>query len=197
MKILSVVCENIVDAVPEVVKWNSWDAEHLKTVHSAYDAPQILVSSPGLGLFIDRFKIPILGFRLKSMVFGWQMNESTQISFCLTPFFLAKNSIELIPMGGKKTKVKVTYQFCGNIFQSLLFPIYKIMIQRWNKKVWLEDLPLKLRRQKALEYGFIDFQGLPIEITERHNKSFTYKCDATVVKTKGIAESSHPFYVSK
>jgi hypothetical protein len=197
MKILTVVCENIVDAVPEVVKWNSWDGEHLRTVHSAYEVPQILMVSPESGLFIDRFKIPLLGIRLRSMVYTTQWNETAQVSFTLTPFFLAKNTIEVIPLGEKKTRVKVTYQFSGNFLQSLLFPIFKILIQKWNQQVWLEDLPLKLRRQKALDYGFLDFYGLPAEITERQDRSASYKCEIPVTRIKGIVEDSHLFYISK
>ena len=96
MKILTVVCENIVDAVPEVVKWNSWDSEHLKTVHKAYSHPKKLMSCPGAGLFVDRFKIPLLGISLKAMVYSTQWSDSMQISFTVNPFFLAKNTIEVI-----------------------------------------------------------------------------------------------------
>jgi hypothetical protein len=197
MKILTVVCENVVDVVPEVVKWNSWDGEHLRTVHSAYEQPQMLMSRLGEGLFVDRFKIPALGIRLKSMVYTTQWDDRTQISFTITPFFIAKNAIELIQLDKKRTKVKVTYQFSGGFFQGLLFPIFKIMIQKWNKQVWLEDLPLKLRRQKALDYGFLDFHGLPFEISNRLDRSIDYKCEIPVAKTKGIIEDTHPFYIAK
>lgn len=197
MKILTVVCENTVDAVPEVVKWNSWDGEHLRSVHSAYAEPQLLSSNQNTCLFIDKFKIPLIGLRLKSLVYTTQWNDTTQISFSLTPFFLAKNMIEVISIGDSKTKVKVTYQFSGNFFQALFFPIFKRMIKKWNKQVWLEDLPLKLRRQKALKYGFIDFQGLPEAITDRQDRSTSYKCEIPVTKTKGIIEDDHPFYIAK
>jgi len=197
MRNIAIVCENIVDAVPEVVKWNSWDGEHLRTVHSAYSKPTALLSSNGRGLFVDKFKIPFIGISLKSMVYTTQWNETMQVSFTLTPFFLAKNSIEVIPLSEKKTKVKVTYEFSGNYIQSLFFPIYKVLIKRWNQQVWLEDLPLKLRRQKALEYGFRDFQGLPTEICERKDLSLSYVTEIPVPKTKGIVEDSHPFYLGK
>ena len=41
------------------------------------------------------------------------------------------------------------------------------MIPKWNEKVWLEDLPVKLRRQKVLEMNFKDFKGLPKKISQR------------------------------
>lgn len=196
MKYMSVVCSNIVDAVPEVVKWNSWDGEHLRTVHNAYADPILLMTRQQDGLFIDRFKIPFLGFRLKTMVFTTQWDESNQVSFVLTPFFLAKNTINVSKVEDKKTLVRVTYEFSGNFVQSLLFPIFRKMIQKWNKVVWEEDLPLKLRRQKALEYGFIDFQGLPSESSLRFDKSMSYKCEIPVTRTKGIREERHPFFLS-
>ena len=33
------------------------------------------------------------------------------------------------------------------------------MIQKWNDVNWDEDLPLKMRRQQALDIGFRDFYG--------------------------------------
>ena len=41
------------------------------------------------------------------------------------------------------------------------------LIRRWNEKVWQEDLPLKLRRQKVMRNGFVDFSGLPEKIIDR------------------------------
>lgn len=193
MNTLSVICENIVEAVPEVVKWNSWDGEHLRTVHGAYDIPQNLVTRNRESLFVDRFKIPFIGCRIKTMVFTTQWDENRQVSFSLTPFFLAKNTIEVIPLEDKLTLVRVTYEFQGNKFQSLLFPIIRKMIQRWNSQVWSEDLPLKLRRQKALEYGFIDFKGIPKKLSDRKDISLEYKAIIPGVRVRGIIEDRHPF----
>ncbi len=195
MKQLKVVCENIVDAVPEVVKWNSWDGEHLTAVHGAYSNPKNLYSRKGMGLFLDSFKLPFLNVRLKTIVFTAQDTEDCQVTYTLTPFFLAKNSINVIALGPKRTLVRVTYEFEANAFWSLFFPLIKRMISKWNKQVWAEDLPLKLRRQKALEYGFVDFLGLPNDITQREDRSLLYRCEIPVTKTKGVVEDSHAFYI--
>jgi hypothetical protein len=197
VKLLKVICENEVDAVPEVVKWNSWDAEHLRTVHSAYSQPASLISSPGTGLFIDSIRIPVFGFRLQTMVYTTQWNDSTQVSYSLSPFFLAKNTIEVLPLAPKRTRVRVTYEFSGNALQALLFPLVERLIRRWNRQVWAEDLPLKLRRQKALEYGFEDFRGLPDALSSRVDKSLTYRSHIPVIRTRDIAEGRHPFYLEK
>lgn len=196
-KILTVVCENIVDAVPEVVKWNSWDGEHLRTVHGAYDDPIALITRPNDGLFVDKFKIPFIGVRIKTMVFTTQWDESRQVSYSLTPFFLAKNTIEVIPLSIRRTKVRVTYEFDGGFVCSLFFPIIRIMINKWNRQVWAEDLPLKLRRQKALEYGFVDFKGIPDNCESRMDKSLAYRCKIPVQKIKDIQEDRHPFHLKK
>lgn len=197
MKILKVICENFVNAKPEVIKWNSWDGEHLRTVHGAYVSPIFLMRRPGDGLFVDRFKIPFLPLRVKTLVFTTQWDNENQISFTLTPFFIAKNTINVTEVRAGYTRVRVTYEFSGNWFQSLLFPIYKIMIQKWNKVVWEEDLPLKIRRQKALEYGFIDFAGIPADHADRKDRSAEYKCEIPVPQTSGIKEAMHPFFTDR
>lgn len=196
MRLLKVVCENIVDCIPEVVKWNSWDSEHLISIHAAYSNPRLMYMRPGFGLFIDSINIPIFNFKIKTMVFTAQDTEDCQVSYCLTPFFLSKNSINVIPLEEKKTLVKVTYEFEANLLVSLAFPLIKKMIIKWNKQVWMEDLPLKLRRQKALEYGFVDFSGIPDKIENRKDKSLTYKTRIPVPKPKGLIEDSHPFFIS-
>ncbi len=187
----------MVNVVPEVIKWNQWDFEHLKSVHSGYSNPQILVSNKETIVFIDSFKIPFIGIRIKSLVYSTQWTDTVQVSFSKNFLFLAKNTIEIIQISEKLSKVKSTYEFSGNSFQSILFPIYKILIKTWNKNIWNEDLPLKLRRQKALEYGFVDFQGLPINSAERKDISTNYKCHLPVPRIKNIKEVSHEYYINK
>jgi hypothetical protein len=194
MKYLKVICENTVDVVPEVVKWNSWDGEHLKPVHGAYNQPRSLFIAPNTGLLLDSFKIPFLPLRFKTIVFTSQNTTNCQLSYTLTPFFLAKNAINVIRLEDKKTLVRVVYEFEANGFWALFFPLIKRMIVRWNKQVWAEDLPLKLRRQRALEYGFVDFLGLPESIKDRQDRSLAYECDVPVKTTKDVLEYSHPFF---
>jgi hypothetical protein len=194
MRYLKVVCANEADVVPDVIKWNSWDGEHLRSVHSAYNIPLNLYCRSGLGLFIDKINIPFFPIRIKLIVFTVQATENKQISFSLIPFlFLCKNSIEIIPIEKKKTLVRVTYEYEGNFFSSILFPLLKKMTIKWNAQVWKEDLPLKLRRQKALEYGFVDFIGLPNTIEERLDKSINYKVILPVPRLNSVIEDSHKF----
>lgn len=54
----------------------------------------------------------------------------------------------------------------------------KIMIPKWNEKVWLEDFPIKIRRQKVLDMNFKEFKGLLKKINEREknkDENITFK----------------------
>jgi hypothetical protein len=196
MKYLKVICKNSVNANPEVIKWNSWDGEHLASVHSAYSNPKTLYSAPNNLLFFDVIKIPYLPFKISSMVYTVQNSEFEQVSYTKNLFFLAKNSIKIYQKD-KKSVVEVTYEFEANLLVSLLFPLIKKQIKKWNKTVWKEDLPLKMRRQKALEYGFIDWVGIPNKKSDRVDKSIDYKTEIPVYRPKGLEQDSHPFCIIK
>ena len=45
----------------------------------------------------------------------------------------------------------------------------------WNEKVFKEDLPIKIRRQKMIDLNFKDFKGLPLDISQRANGKYTFK----------------------
>lgn len=197
MKYLKVVCKNTVNASPEVIKWNSWDGEHLSSVHSAYSNPRTLYSSPNNLLFLDNIKIPYLPLKLSSLVFTAQNSEFEQVSYTKNPFFLAKNSIKIFKQNHKISIVEVTYEFEANFIVSLFFPIIKRQIIKWNNTVWIEDLPLKLRRQKALEYGFKDWIGIPKKQSDRKDISRNYKTEIPVHRPKGLEQDSHPFSIIK
>ena len=194
---LEVTCENIAEVVPEVIKWNSWDMEHLKVVHNAYNSPDCLLTIPNSIVFIDTITLPLLGLKTKVMAIAHQWDELTQISFSLTPFALAKNTIQIIPLSPKRSLVRVKYEFCGNRVQKIFFPLIARLTRKWNRVVWDEDLPVKLRRQKALEYGFVDWYGLPDHLENRIDRSLTYKCKVPIDKTKGISEEMNLFSLTK
>ena len=65
------------------------------------------------------------------------------------------------------------------------------MIPKWNKKVWLEDLPVKLRRQKVLEMGHKDFIGLPEEISHRKNHEIK-KTKLPLARPRNSSRDQHP-----
>ena len=66
-----------------------------------------------------------------------------------------------------KCLVEVNYKFKFTGLQILLYPLIKFLIAKWNKRTWLEDLPIKLRRHKLQRMNFKDFKGLPGKIKNR------------------------------
>ena len=61
----------------------------------------------------------------------------------------------------------MNYKFILKGWCQLLAPFLPKMIDKWNLQVWLEDLPLKIRRQKVVRWGFKDFIGLPEKVQDR------------------------------
>ena len=62
----------------------------------------------------------------------------------------------------------MNYKFHLEGWRIILKPLLKKMILIWNEKVWQEDLPVKLRRQKVLDMNFKDFIGMPENFDERN-----------------------------
>jgi hypothetical protein len=65
------------------------------------------------------------------------------------------------------TVFRTRHVFLVSGWRRILCPVLRWLVPLWNEKIWKEDLPLKLRRHKALKAGFKDFNGLPERISER------------------------------
>ena len=70
------------------------------------------------------------------------------------------------------------------------------MVPKWNEKVWQEDYPIKMRRQKVLDMNFRDFKGLPEKISQRmkkneNNNSFRLPIPRPINSTR----DQHPFSI--
>jgi hypothetical protein len=165
---------NIVDTYPEIVWWNSWDGEHLVYIHKSYSNPSIKYLNKNISIFEDSIKIPYIGIRIRSLVTIIQTDGNCQLSFAKNWLFNGYNKISTEFINGK-THVTVIYTIETFFVISFLFTnfIRKSLIE-WNKKIWIEDLPLKRRRDKALKYGFEDFKGLPYHLNDRFDKRPTY-----------------------
>lgn len=75
----------------------------------------------------------------------------------------------------------------------LLYPVLKILIPIWNEKVFKEDLPLKIRRQKVIDLNFKDFKGMPSKINERKNG--TYDFILPIPRLVSSARDRHPLSI--
>ena len=90
-----------------------------------------------------------------------------------------------------KCLVEVNYKFKFTGLQILLYPLIKFLIPKWNRRTWLEDLPLKERRQKVLKLNFKDFRGLPDDVDERVYDG-EVKFNIPVPRPKSSTRDLHP-----
>ena len=91
----------------------------------------------------------------------------------------------------------MNYKFYLNGWRKILKPFLKIMIPKWNEKVWLEDYPVKIRRQMVLDMNFKDFKGLPKEINsrklEKNDNNNLFKLP--IPRPKNSSRDLHPLSV--
>lgn len=80
---------------------------------------------------------------------------------------MSKTTITVKEINSNECRVTMNYKFYLNGWRRILRPILKRLIPKWNEKIWLEDLPIKLRRQLVRNIGFKDFYGLPKDIKDR------------------------------
>ncbi len=157
-----------VNCSKQVAFWNYWDHEHLDVVHGGYSKSDILYDKKEFMFRVDEVKLPIIGF-LKPLtpIFTVQHDEDTMITYAIQFGVLSKTTIKIKTVEEKKCEINMNYKFYLNGWRKIIKPILKFLVPKWNEKVWLEDLPIKLRRQKVIDMNFKDFIGLPEDINER------------------------------
>ena len=85
----------------------------------------------------------------------------------------------------------MNYKFYLSGWRAILRPLLKRLIPIWNEKVWQEDLPVKLRRQKVIDMGFKDFWGLPNKVEDRKPNK-TFKLNLPIPRPKNSSRDRHP-----
>jgi hypothetical protein len=157
-----------IDCSKEVAFWNYWDHEHLDVVHSGYNKSDVLYDKKEYMFRIDEIKLPIFFFiNTLTPIFTVQHDEDTMITYAVQFGVLSKTTIKILTLDKRKCEINMNYKFYVNGWRKLLRPILKIMVPKWNEKVWKEDYPIKIRRQKVIDLNFKDFIGLPENILER------------------------------
>ncbi len=165
--ILEVEIKKEIKCSKEVALWNYWDHEHLDVIHDGYKDSNILYDKNNFMFRIDNIKVFIPFLKFLTPIFMVQHDENTIINFAVQMGVISKTTITTKKLTESSCQITMNYKFYLNGWRKILRPILKIMIPKWNEKVWLEDLPVKLRRQKVLEMNFRDFKGLPKKISQR------------------------------
>lgn len=169
MKIVSSTFADEIEACPAAILWNYWDYEHLTTVHPNYTEANVLFESKDAIVNYVTFKMPVFNF-LKS--------TALDVMFLTSPHsmkifnygifnILSITEISVEELRKDYCRVSTTHKFVLRGWHKMLAPYIRMMIHKWHKQVWEEDIPLKLRRHKMLRHGFRDFSGLPNNINDR------------------------------
>tara|TARA_Y100000590_G_scaffold100938_1_gene114708 strand:+ start:3552 stop:4145 length:594 start_codon:yes stop_codon:yes gene_type:complete len=181
-----------IDCSKEVAFWNYWDHEHLDVVHSSYSKSDILYDRKDYMFRIDEIKLPIFSFlNPMTSIFTVQQDENTMLTYAVQLGVLSKTTIKIESLSKRKCEINMNYKFYLNGWRKLLKPMLKIMVPKWNEKVWKEDYPIKIRRQKVIDLNFKDFVGLPSKIEEREFKG-DIKLHLPLPRLKKSPRDKHP-----
>jgi len=165
MKIVEYIYHREINANIDSILWNYWDHEHLYVVHDNYLNAKVFFEDSKLAcLFLD-FKLPVFSFlKSRSLNIMYMQNKNTIKVFNQGLFGLvSETTISINEIESNFCKLKMTYKFFLSGWLRVLEPFLEKMTRNWNKKVWDEDLSLKLRRSNLLQRGFKDFIGMTDE----------------------------------
>ena len=167
--VLEVEINKKINCSKDVALWNYWDHEHVDIVHGDYKESHILYDKNNFMFRVDNIKVPFPFTKFQTPLFMVQHDEDTIYVYAVQIGVISKTTITVKSLNTSSCHITMNYKFYLNGWKKILKPFLKIMIPKWNEKVWLEDYPLKLRRQKVLDMNFKDFKGLPKEISQRIN----------------------------
>lgn len=190
--ILEINIKKNIKCSKEVALWNYWDHEHLDVVHGGYTKSDILYDRENYMFRTDLIKIPFFPFmKFTTPIFMVQHDNDTLLVFATQIGVLSKTTITIKSLENTKCEITMNYKFYLNGWRGLLRPLLKKLIPIWNEKVWREDYPVKIRRQKILDMNFKDFVGLPEKITDRTNNS-KKEFKLPIPRPKNSTRDQHP-----
>jgi hypothetical protein len=162
MKIAEYNFKREINSSYDAIMWNYWDHEHLYVVHENYTDAKVFYEDDKIaGYFLD-FKVPLFSFLKSRSLNIMYLKDKNTIKVFNTGLFnlFSETTIKIYEVSENYCKLEMNYQFFLKGWLKLLEPFLEKMTAKWNKKVWDEDLQLKLRRSKLLENGFKDFKGM-------------------------------------
>ena len=190
--LLDLTFEKKINCSAEVAWWNYWDHEHIDVVHDAYKKSDILYDDKNFMFRIDEIKIPKIPFLTsKASIFMVQHDKNTIFQFAVQFGILSKTTIKILSIERSMCSISMNYKFYLNGWRIVLKPILKKLIPVWNERVWNEDLPVKLRRQKVVDMNFKDFVGLPKDLKDRKYDG-PIKFTLPVPRPKKSSRDLHP-----
>ena len=191
--VLEVEIHKKINCSKDVALWNYWDHEHLDIVHGGYKDSHILYDKNNFMFRVDNIKVPLPFVKFQTPLFMVQHDEDTIYVYAVQIGVISKTTITIKSLNTSSCHITMNYKFYLNGWRKILKPFLKIMIPKWNEKVWLEDLPIKIRRQKVLDMNFNDFKGLPEKINERKkNKDENINFKLPIPRPINSSRDQHP-----
>lgn len=157
------------DAGRAAVLWNYWDHEHLVVVHANYTDAKIIYENDFMAALLLTYRLPVFSF-IKSHSLNVMIQHSPNVVKAVNVGLFGVPAVTTVRIEENRRDhchITMQYRFFLIGWRRMLAPFLSFMIPRWNERVWKEDLPLKLRRQKMLRLGFKDFYGLPPRMRDR------------------------------
>ncbi len=194
-KVLEMEFHRELDVSRSVAFWNYWDHEHLDVVHDGYRKSDILYEKNNVMLRIDDVNIPIpfIPFiTLRTLIFMVQEDENTLYTYAVQMGIVSKTTIKIEEIKKDYCHFTMKYKFELNGWRAILRPLLKKLIPIWNERVWDEDLPLKIRRQKVLRNNFKDFYGLPKKMQDREYHEVIEDIKLPVKRPRKSSRDNHP-----
>ena len=194
-KVLEIEFYRELNVSRSVAFWNYWDHEHLDVVHDGYRKSDILYEKNNVMLRIDDVNIPIplLPFiTLRTLIFMVQEDENTLYTYAVQMGIVSKTTIKIEEIKKDYCHFTMNYKFELNGWRVILRPLLRKLIPIWNERVWQEDLPLKIRRQKVLRNNFKDFYGLPKKMQDREYHEVIEDIKLPIKRPRKSSRDNHP-----
>ena len=121
-----------------------------------------------------------------------QEDENTLYTYAVQMGIVSKTTIKIEEIKKDYCHFTMNYKFELNGWRAILRPLLKKLIPIWNERVWDEDLPLKIRRQKVLRNNFKDFYGLPKKIQDRDYNEVIEDIKLPVKRPRKSSRDNHP-----
>ncbi len=196
-KLLKIELERFSSVSPEINVWNIFDSEHPPFMHSkrktgeGMDPSYMLYENNQMNVTLDTQRFPIFSFlRYRSIMVHIATEDNSVIQY--SSFFgvptLQKYTAMAIENGKTRFHIEVIFYLTG--FWKLLAPIIRKYLTYWLSNTWDEDLVMKERRQKFLNFGFRDMRGLPENVSDRTGPVQKFKLPLPRAQNE---VDSHPF----
>jgi len=196
--ILEIVVKKEINCSKDVAFWNYWDHEHLDVIHSGFAEPHILYEDKNFMYRVDAVKIPYIPFlKFSTPMFMVQHDENTLYTYATQLGIVSRNKISINDIGDQKCEIIMNYKFHLKYWHLPFKKLLKKLFTKWNERIWNEDYPVKIRRQKVLNMNFKDFIGIPKNKGDRVFDGKNYKLVLPIKRYKNSSRDQHPLSFKK